>query len=332
MNKEVIETNETVTVIIPCYNSEGTIYSSLKSLEKQTYKDFKVIIVNDGSTDHTIQEIDRYRQNSSMDIKVYSKPNGGVSSARNFALSICNTPWISFLDADDEYHTQFLETLISGLKNSGKDTIACRYEFVKKHGIPAKSINQVRKTDKTKYELLDIYTHHRIEKVNFGGFLYKKSILDEFSIRFPDDIRFGEDTLFICKYLRHCENGGIFVDETLYKYYVNDSSATHISTYDIVQNIEAQKRCAAYWKDDKGYDPAWGRYVVSRAVWAAEKTFAQYSKENFNKLQREINVKRAMEYMARYGDEKSIRISAKVYGISPILFYWLIQLYTKISK
>lgn len=184
MMNEDNEKNKTITVIIPCYNSEKTIKSSLKSLESQTYKDFKVIIVNDGSTDQTIQEIDRYKKNSLLDIEVYSKTNEGVSSARNYALDKCKTPWVSFLDADDEFHPQFLEILMFGVESSGKDTIACRYEFVERHDIPAETIDQVRKVDKTKYELLDVYTHHRIEKVNFGGFCIRKAYLMSFLSNF----------------------------------------------------------------------------------------------------------------------------------------------------
>lgn len=326
-----MEDEKIITVIVPCYNVENTIKYTLQSLENQTYKRFKVILVNDGSTDNTLQIIEEYKKHSVLHINVISKMNAGVSKARNVALDKCDTEWISFLDADDEFHPQFLEILASSVSKHCLDMAACRYKLISKLNYAYSYIDNPKQEKSSKYDFLKIYTHHRIEKVNFCNFLYKRSIINQYQIRFAEDLKFGEDTLFLNQYLRYCDNGGIFIDETLYSYYVNNDSATHKTTYYIVQNIEAQKRSVKCWQDDEHYSSMWGEYVVARAIWAAEKTFAICNKNYYKRLQKEMDVKKAMEYMSKYGDERSIRLSARAFLINPKLFYEIIRVYS-ISK
>ena len=252
------------TVIIPCFNASKTIEKTLASLEKQTYKYFQVYIVNDGSTDETLSAIERYRKGSLLNITVFTKENAGVSAARNYAINRCNTELITFLDADDEYDCGFLNSMIQVLLDNDFDTVAARYEFTRNAEETFVLPSKLNYKEVSKYDLVKLYTHKRIEKINFCGFLYKKKILNQYHIRFDEKIRFGEDTLFIYQYLKYCKRGG-FIDEPLYHYYINEASATHSVTYDIVQNIEAYKKVVEYWKDDPQYDQKWGAYIISRA-------------------------------------------------------------------
>ena len=90
-----------ISVIIPVYNIESYLDSTLKSLLDQTYKDFEVILINDGSVDRSTDICDEYAAKYNF-IKVIHKPNGGVSSARNVGIENAQGKWIFFLDGDDE--------------------------------------------------------------------------------------------------------------------------------------------------------------------------------------------------------------------------------------
>lgn len=187
----------TTTVIIPCFNASKTIEKALASLEKQTYKKFQVYIVNDGSTDKTLSAIESYEKSSTLNITVFTKKNAGVSAARNYAIDRCNTEFISFLDADDEYDCNFLRSMTHVLLDNDFDTVAARYEFIRnadeRFALPLKlSYKEVNK-----YDLIKLYTHKRIEKINFWGFLYKRNILNQYHIRFDGNIRFGEWKLMV---------------------------------------------------------------------------------------------------------------------------------------
>ena len=94
-----------ISVIIPMYNAEKTIVRALESVRNQTYKaHYQIIVVNDGSTDRSLQVVNRYMQeHPEMDITAIDKPNGGVSSARNTGFRQATGQWIALLDSDDQW-------------------------------------------------------------------------------------------------------------------------------------------------------------------------------------------------------------------------------------
>ena len=98
-----------ISVIIPLYNKEKSISSTIESVLSQTYKDFELIIINDGSTDKSEEIIRKYLNDSR--IKYYYKTNSGVSSTRNYGINIAKGEWILFLDADDELSINGLNSL-----------------------------------------------------------------------------------------------------------------------------------------------------------------------------------------------------------------------------
>jgi glycosyltransferase involved in cell wall biosynthesis len=108
-----------VSIVIPVYNAASTIIRALDSIKNQTYNDFEIIIVNDGSTDDSIDVIEKYRiGNPQFKMTIISKQNGGVSSARNEGLKIAKGEYLAFLDADDEWLPYKLERQLQILMNS----------------------------------------------------------------------------------------------------------------------------------------------------------------------------------------------------------------------
>ncbi len=99
------------SVIIPVYNGEKFIDNAIKSVLNQTYKDFELIVVNDGSKDGTAQKLDAYRDNEK--IHIINQPNGGVSNARNNGMKAAKGSHFAFLDADDEWYENHLEVMAS---------------------------------------------------------------------------------------------------------------------------------------------------------------------------------------------------------------------------
>lgn len=102
-----------VSVVIPLYNKQNSIKATIDSVLEQTFADFEIIVVNDGSTDdslHLVKEIKDHR------IKIVSKDNGGVSSARNRGIREAHYNWIAFLDGDDRWNPKHLELLVEGRK------------------------------------------------------------------------------------------------------------------------------------------------------------------------------------------------------------------------
>src|SRR5436305_14371620 len=99
--------NGIISVIIPVYNAEYTIYSALNSIKRQTEGRFEIIVVNDGSTDNSLDAIYAFKKtNTHLNIIVIDKSHEGVSATRNIGLQLASGTYIAFLDADDEWHPE----------------------------------------------------------------------------------------------------------------------------------------------------------------------------------------------------------------------------------
>ena len=96
------------SIVIPVYNKEKFVVKTIESVLDQTFIDYEIIIVNDGSTDQSEAKISAYKDNR---IQYYSKKNEGVAIARNFGIEKATADYICFLDADDYWHPTFLETM-----------------------------------------------------------------------------------------------------------------------------------------------------------------------------------------------------------------------------
>lgn len=109
----------TISIIIPVYNAEKSIKATLDSVLNQSYNDFNIIIVNDGSTDSSSLIIDSYiKLHSNLEIKVINQKNQGVSKARNVGLELATGDWIALLDSDDTWLANKLERQMEILKEN----------------------------------------------------------------------------------------------------------------------------------------------------------------------------------------------------------------------
>lgn len=106
-----------ISVVIPLYNKEQSITRTLDSVLAQTYTDYEIVIVNDGSSDHSAQVVEEFiksrKNNHQSPIRLISQPNGGVSSARNRGILESQGEYVAFLDADDLWASTYLEELIN---------------------------------------------------------------------------------------------------------------------------------------------------------------------------------------------------------------------------
>jgi glycosyltransferase involved in cell wall biosynthesis len=316
-----------ISVIIPCYNAEKTIVRALQSLEEQSFRDFEAVVVDDGSQDHSVRRIQEYAGISRMDIHLIRQENRGVSHARNAGLKQARGNLVSFLDADDVYMPDFLNVLYFQIIEKHADIAFCRYTFMDSdEELPVTNFQyEAEKTGR--YDMLDIFLHKRTEHVNFCGGLYRCSLIKQHHICFPEEIKYGEDSQFFCTYVFYCEQSGVFVKKTMYRYLLQETSATRKISYEKAQNIEVYANIVSLWKRDLHFSHKTGRILIARSIWAVAKDFAIENKEFFKRLQREYQVKDAMRVMAREGDEYLIRLSSGLFLVHPSLFFFCVKLY-----
>jgi glycosyltransferase involved in cell wall biosynthesis len=101
-----------ISVVIPLYNKAPYIERCVASIRAQTLTDFEVVVVDDGSTDSSFEDFERFTQQDSR-FRILRQANGGVSRARNAAIAASHADWIAFLDADDEWQPEFLQSIVA---------------------------------------------------------------------------------------------------------------------------------------------------------------------------------------------------------------------------
>ena len=119
----------TVTVVIPCYNVFDYIDRCILSVVKQSYDDFEIILIDDGSTDRTFEKCSAWKKRDSR-ITLVSKKNLGLGSTRNLGISMAQSEYVTFLDADDWWHEDYLKEMMTGTENGKNDLVVCDFNFV----------------------------------------------------------------------------------------------------------------------------------------------------------------------------------------------------------
>lgn len=233
-----------ISIVIPVYNAELYIEKCIMCIQNQTYSDFELILVNDGSSDRSEDICMKYK-NSDKRIQVFSKENGGVSSARNYGIEKAQGKYVVFVDADDEITATYLEDLqqckeydyvVSGVTN----------RFVNQNGIILNEVSS-RMEAKSGYQLSEFDKEFFINGFvhTSCGKLYKKSIIDKYHISFPS-VRLSEDTFFNLEYLQYIKSWKT-VDKSNYIYIhrnagTNATGKFSISDIDIYVQLHQKMR------------------------------------------------------------------------------------------
>ena len=205
-----------VSIIVPVYNVEKYLSKCVDSILIQTYRDFEIILVDDGSTDSSGLICDNY--NKEERITVIHKKNGGVSSARNAGLEIARGDYIAFVDSDDWVSPEFIETHIQNLKKMDADISVCRYWNIKDRNI--KSIQEKKEKEiwiLTKEEAIDAMFIYNKFQSQVWCMVFNRKLFDD--IKFPFT-RTYEDQAVTYKLIWESARI-VFTNEKLYYYFQN---------------------------------------------------------------------------------------------------------------
>ena len=215
-----------VSIIVPAYNAEQFISRCIDSILVQSYTNFEIIIVDDGSKDNTWNIIKNYVCNNNR-IKAVHQQNKGVGSARNAGLKEAEGEWIVFIDADDYIDIEFLNSLMP--ISDDVDMVICGSKYINRKGeykISKVFNKEVPISNNGKYTLKQIYNYTNMY-IWCGPVckMFSRTIINNNSIEFPTDINFGEDSIFVAKYLFHIKNLQ-FVEAYFYNIVSNSDSLT----------------------------------------------------------------------------------------------------------
>lgn len=200
-----------ITVIVPVYKAEKYLHRCVDSILAQTFTDFEVLLIDDGSPDRSGEICEEYAQKDAR-VRVFHKDNAGVSSARNLGLDNAKGEWVTFVDSDDWVHEDFIKKRFELALVDDADIAYCDIEYVySTQNVYAKMAEQVEgKASTVNSWILSRTTYSPI-------ILARKNLFDKYDLRYIEGLRFGEDFNLIIKLVMYA-NKVSHIKEALYYY------------------------------------------------------------------------------------------------------------------
>lgn len=233
--------NPLISVIVTTYNNEKYIKACLDSLVAQTFQDFEIVVIDDGSTDQTSKVLNQYSANSRL--KIHHQPNAGVSAARNQGLKLSRGKFVCFVDSDDYVAKNYLEKLVAPLlQDSTIDISVCGYQEIyqdRQASYPLKP-QLLTGFQATKNLLLN----QRDFDVLTWNKLYKKSLFTDYDILYPVG-QIHEDNLTTYKLYSVAKNVQ-YLEDILYFYQRKNSRITKdfSSTEKTLKRLQVKEQMA----------------------------------------------------------------------------------------
>ena len=235
-----------ISVVIPVYNAEKYLKECVDSVLAQTYSNYEILLIDDGSADNSPEICDRYAESNSK-IKVIHQKNSGVAEARNNGIREAKGEYIAFLDCDDWWEKEFLEKLVSYTLIS--DMAICKLVKVLPDG--KHFCDKEYECDMTEW-CWHIRNNISISCVRC---LFKKEIILSHNLFFSKGMKTGEDQEFVFKYSMHIEKTS-YVPGAVYYYRINNNSAMFQKNYNHFDAIKAMLAVEEYAQNNCSKDRA----------------------------------------------------------------------------
>lgn len=229
--------NPLVSIIIPVYNGEKHIERCLRSLIGQTYENIEIIVLNDGSIDHTIQILEKYAKLDSR-IIIIDKPNSGVSDTRNQGLKLAKGEFVQFVDADDWLPNDATKQLIDGMLDNC-ELVICDYNRVVDKNIVVKGhIPEEGPISRAEFALYMMKAPANYYYGVLWNKMFRMDIIKEHKLDFPVEIDWCEDLRFNLEYLQYVKH--VFVLQKPLYYYVLTKGSLAQSRTDMIDNLRVR--------------------------------------------------------------------------------------------
>lgn len=222
-----------LSIIVPVYNAENYIERCVTSIRSQSFTDWELILVNDGSTDQSEKKCKAFEKKDQR-IKSYSKNNGGAASARNYGLSVAQGEYVTFVDSDDFIEPNMYYNMLNTAIKHDCDVVMC--DCVKEMGEIQKSFSHPIRKGYYNYDQLLTEYYPQLLMPDYMDYpptisnwllIIKRKIIIENHICYPENIRFSEDLYFGSLVMCHVKSFYYMKGENYYHYVMNEYSVTH---------------------------------------------------------------------------------------------------------
>ena len=279
INMNLIDKNyPKISIIMPIYNSENFIKESLNSLINQTFKNFELICVNDGSTDNTLNILREYEKKDER-IKIINQDNMGAGIARNVGMKNAKGDYLMFLDSDDIFEQKMLEELFITFITNNVDIVICNSInfnsenklFTKNYLISNKKINKTFSSFDIKKDFFNLFIWWPWDKI------FKKKFIENLGINFQN-LKSTNDLFFIASSVIIAKNIS-FIDKIFINHRVGNKNSIENSRYKTWENFYyALKSLKKFLKEKnlyKRFKQDFINYVASFSIWNLETIFEE---------------------------------------------------------
>ncbi|SFB04736.1 MULTISPECIES: glycosyltransferase [unclassified Bacillus (in: firmicutes)] len=308
------------SILIPVYNVEKYLNKCLDSVINQTYNNFELIIVNDGSTDSSLEICRTYAKNDNR-IRVYDQPNKGLLLTRRNSIKKAMGDYILFLDSDDYWELNLLETVYDEINKYNVDMLLFRYKRVDDNGQILKNDTGVFK-DKTIFtsenkEILfkKLISTSRINSI--WSKVVKRSIIDiEHDYTIYQDKK-GEDILQSLPLIFNAKKI-IYLDEPLYNYRLSHSGRgrnfkpKYFNDFDIVRNVVFEYMTKFQYDNEENLKLFYSYYVLNIIQFAKALTKLKINNEEMLEIFDEVRMKKLFKSSKEYLSTYSYSIEDKI--------------------
>lgn len=278
-----------ISIIVPVYNTSKFLEKCIQSILNQSFKDYELLLVDDGSTDQSGLICDQFAEKDNRVI-VFHKQNGGVDSARNLGIDKARGEYYYFVDSDDELLPGCLETLISGMKTSDIDLVIGGYIY-SRNGVNDE-LPQKAPTDRifTRNETMEELLLPKFQSLGMPWTnLYKASIIHENKLLFNKDIHTIDDRVFMVSYICAMKGKAYHTTKPIYIYNLGVGVSFAIKNkYDKRAATIFDGQCLIYEMVKRGNFSKkcdwWARFKMMNSFYFKKKYFEDY--QDYSTVQR----------------------------------------------
>ena len=306
--------NLKVSIIVPVYNSAEYIGRTLDSIINQDFNSFEVIVIDDGSTDDSLEIIEEKLSKSTVSHKIVHQENSGVSNARNKGIEESNGEYLVFVDSDDYITGNHLSELYNG------ETDFSLIQFIKKDGNKSSTPHHISKRTMSCEDLIKMELNMQMP-FNFWQLMYKASIIDENNIRFNPDYVYGEDIEFALKALSFGREVSIS-NEVTYYYIQHEESAIKTSEYRRFEVVEIFENLAEFY-ESQGRSDLSNLIVTSRIPKAifGNMNYFFYNDYDFEEVLAKMEELDLLTKLSKYEGDSKFKYKIKAFLLNPKTYY-----------
>ena len=306
--------NIKVSVIVPVYNAAQYISKTLNSIISQDFNAFEIIVVNDGSTDNSLDIINHCLKDCKVPHQIITQENKGVSVARNTGIEVACGDYLVFVDADDYIANNHLSSLYNGESDFSLTLYAKKEE------------NKLTYSDTYSQDVISTDDFIQMElnmqiTFNFLQLMYKSDIINKNKIRFSEGVVYGEDTEFAHKALNYGNEIAIN-NEVTYYYVQHPESAINTTEFRRFEIVGIFEDIADFYKKNNKKDFA-NLIITSRIPKAifGNMNFFFYNEYDFNEVMDKMRELNLFEKLSKFEGDIKFKLKIKLFLLNPKAYY-----------